>query len=76
MISGNDLPKPILYAATVEINDTFLLIGGLGEEEEAYDTIYKYDNGDWLEMPQKLSVPRFFSTAFIVSKGSYPICPE
>ena len=76
MISGNDLPKPILYAATVGINDTFLLIGGLGEEKEAYDTIYKYDNGDWLEMPQKLSVARFDLTAVIISEGEYPICPK
>ena len=74
MISGNALPKPILYAATVEINDTFLLIGGLGEEEEAYDTIYKYDNGDWLEIPQKLRVARFYSTAILVQKDSLTIC--
>ena len=75
LISGNDLPKPILYAATVGIDDTFLMVGGQGEKE-VYDSIYKYDNGDWLEMPQKLSVARFYSTALMVPKDSYPICPN
>ena len=75
LISGKDLPKPILYAATVGIDDTFLMVGGQGEKE-VYDTIYKYDNGNWLEMPQKLSVPRFYSTALMVPKDSYPICPN
>ena len=76
MLPGNDLPKPTLYAALVGIDDTFLMIGGLGERHEVHDTIYKYDSGDWLEMPQKLSVARFDSTAVIVSEGKYPICPK
>ena len=75
LISGKDLPKPIFYAATVGIDDTFLMVGGQGEKE-VYDSIYKYDNGYWLEMPQKLSVPRFYSTALMVPKDSYPICPN
>ena len=74
MISGTDLPKPTLYAALVGIDDTFLMIGGLGERKEVHDTIYKYDNGDWLEMPQKLKVARFMSTAVILSEGEYPFC--
>ena len=53
-----------------------ILVPGLGEREEVHDTIYKYDNGDWLEMPQKLSVARFDITAVIVSEGKYPICPK
>lgn len=73
---GNDLPKPTLLAATVGIDDTFLLIGGLGEGKIIHDTIYKYDNGDWLEMPQRLSLARFEATAVIVAKGEYPICPD
>ena len=71
-ISGENLPKSINYAASVEVGDTFLLIGGIGKDIS--DTIYKYDNGNWLEIPQKLSVARFYSTAIIVPTDTFTLC--
>ena len=70
--SGENLPKSINYAASVEVGDTFLLIGGIGKDIS--DTIYKYDNGNWSEIPQKLSVARFYSTAIIVPKDTFTLC--
>ena len=60
------------YAVSVGVHDTFLLIGGIGREIS--DMIYKYDNGDWLEIPQKLSVARFWATAIIVQRDSLTLC--
>ena len=72
--SGEDLPEPKpRYAAAVEVDDTFLLVGGYsGYSPKVMEIVYAYDCGHWLKLPQNLSVARAVSTAIVVPQEIFP----
>ena len=63
-----DLPTPddLDYAAAVQFENTFLLVGGHAYVELA--TIIKYDVGmeNWVIMEEKMQTPRYSFAAFLV----------
>ena len=82
-ISGNSLPHNLAYAATVEIDNTFTIIGGRSSTNNYIDTIYRYnrDNGQWVEEATTMSEAKTSMTAIKVkthifkarSSGKMPV---
>ena len=56
---GRELPLTIQGASTVQIDDTFLLVGG-ASHFDPLDTIYKLnpETFEWVEQQEKLEVAR------------------
>ena len=68
--SGTPLPSSIRYPSTVQLDGTFLVVGG------GNNLIYQYDpvTGDWILLPVTLSESRMFHTALMVPASIFPPC--
>ncbi len=57
---GPTLPQPICCMASVQYEDTFLLVGGDINSAEELDTIYQYNQTSetWTLRPERLSTPK------------------
>ncbi len=57
IILGRSLPAPIYAASVVQTENTFLIVGGLGQSANSLDTIYRYEptTGAWTLMRTRLS---------------------
>ena len=64
---GPDLPHDICCGASVQFENTFLVVGGF-HDNSYQDTIWKFDIdvGNWVIMDQKLATPRDYLAAFLV----------
>ena len=69
------MPKPINRATAVPYQNSFLLVGGLGDDGSSGD-IYHYNAEDdqWLEMESKLKTPRINHVALLVRKSLFSEC--
>ena len=69
--SGKDLPVALSGAAVVPFEETFLIIGGVGNNWS--DKVYKYTReGEWQEMPSmKLSEAKKGVAAMIVPSSLF-----
>ena len=78
--SGNSLPHSLYAAATVEHDDTFVIIGGKGGTSSgswtASDKIYKYDKGgsQLVEVLTTLSEEKPYLTAIKVKPSIFNSC--
>ena len=66
-IKGPDLPYTIWNGASIQLDDTFLIVGG--RHEASYlDIIWKFDveTEAWSFLDQKLKIARNVHTAFLV----------
>ena len=63
---GKDLPYSIRYGASVQLENTFLIVGGYNGSY--LNTLWKYDqlNEDWIQLNQTLKTARQWTTAFLV----------
>ena len=72
LFSGTDLPVPLNHAAVVPFETTFFIIGG---QYRYSDKVYRYTSntteGNWEEMPMKLSEGKFGVTAMIVPSSLF-----
>jgi len=74
---GRDLPVGLEFGQGVPFDTTFLIIGGnkyITEAEEfgKNDKVYKYTTeGEWEEMPIKLSEEKYVTTAIIVPSSLF-----
>ena len=67
---GTPFPSTINYASSVQLDRTFLVVGG------GNDLIYEYDlnTGDWKVLPATLGEPRSFHTALLVPASIFAQC--
>ncbi len=58
---GPLLPEPIFDMASVQYEDSFLLVGGFGTVSGSLDTIYQYNQTSetWILRPERLSAPKY-----------------
>ena len=75
---GSPFPIPITGAASVQLDDTFLVVGGWfeqGNSREYSDKIYKYQPATetWELLPLRLQEPAYAPIAFMVP-ASFPFC--
>ena len=66
---GPDLPGRLSLGATLQMNDTFVIIGGFNNEEgENYDSFYEYDQvtNSWVERAEKLTLGRHSVSAVLI----------
>ena len=70
---GPDLPYELQGGASVQYEDTFIIVGGLSSRRT--DQIIKFDvkTEDWIILPQHLQAPRDIFTAFLIP-DSYIEC--
>ena len=73
-LTGNNLPMPIRYGASVQYQDSFLIIGGdcssRSWSDRILDTIIKYnEDGEWETLPMRLATGRWRHT--VIPK---PVC--
>jgi hypothetical protein len=56
----------------VSYGDTFMLVGGLTDDNEVLDTVYRYipDREDWTLLPTRLASPKSKVAAVIVANAS------
>ena len=73
--TADDLPFGRLSgAAVVPFEDTFIMIGGDGSKKYS-NKLWKYKkNGEWEEMPNKLSEGKGYVTAIAVPSDIFPGC--
>ena len=64
---GPDLPHEIRFGASVQLGNTFLIVGGY-DGSIFYDTIWTFDveAEDWIELNQHLTTARDVTAAFLV----------
>ena len=74
-ISGNSMPQKLIDAATVQIEDSFMIYGGFNGSS-IVDKIYKYnkDGGQWEEMPTTMSEPKEGMTAIKIRPSIFNKC--
>lgn len=67
---GTPLPNTINHASSVQLDGTFMVVGG------GTDLIYEYEPAteDWKLLPVTLSEPRSFHTALMVPDSIFPQC--
>ncbi len=65
---GPTLPQAITYSASVQYEDTFLLLGGY-DSGLYLDTIYQYNQTleTWILRPETLSTPKYSMAAIFAS---------
>ena len=68
---GPDLPKPLYGGASVQYEDSFLLVGGFSTAARVASTslfTFEVETGLWRELPQKLTMGHdLYLTAVLVS---------
>ena len=74
------LPYPLEGAYRVNIEESFILVGGWGTTADQFyrDTMLKYqpESDTWLELPGKLKKGRADEPiAIVVDKAIFPACP-
>ena len=77
-IIGNRLPKPIVGAAAVPFNNSFLLVGGDDSSDLGFlADIYQYNaaEDDWLKLETELKTPKYGHVALLVQPSLFPECP-
>ena len=76
MVSANRLPKPILGAAVVPYDNSFLLVGGFSDGLYSAD-IHKYNavDDEWIKLEAELKTPRYNHVALLVEQSLFPECP-
>ena len=75
-IPGPNLPIDIRYAGVIQLEDTFLIVGGNSvSESRPLADIYEFDPEleTWEPRPEKLAHPRDHMAAFLVP-NSYANC--
>ena len=67
---GTTFPSAIDHASSVQLDGTFMVVGG------GNDLIYEYDTSteDWKLLLVTLSEPRMFHTALMVPASIFPQC--
>ncbi len=76
------LPKPLAFASSVQVGETFYLVGGTFRETSNYslltNAIHKFDPVAWkwvtLGKASWLSSPRTRLAAFAVDSRVFPLC--
>ena len=72
----------ISYAYDVRVDDTFVMVGGRFDSDEApfnydfYDTLIKYSpqSGTFTELPNRMKLARDSATAILVDRSIFPSC--
>ena len=64
---GPDLPYSIYRGASVQLNNTFLIVGG-DSNGTALDTIWKFDAEaeEWILLNEHMTTARYYTAAFLV----------
>ena len=77
IFSGYDLSFRLSFADDVRVDDTFAMVGGIQGTAETSDSIIKYlpESGTFLELPGKMKIPRYETTAILVDRSIFPSCP-
>ena len=68
---GPDLQRSIIFAASVQWQDSFLIVGGYASSASYLDSIYQFDvlgNG-WVLRPERMSIGRMDLAAIMVGKN-------
>ena len=73
--TGPDLPNQRTGMASVQLEDTFLAVGGTksrATSQAYYDTILQYDNINegWIEIPQKIPNGGFYAAAILLPEDA------
>ena len=70
---GPPLPSPLEYGLTVNIGETFFIVGGRDEDEENIGTILEFDvkNMAWITREETLSMPRALFYMITVEKDRF-----
>ena len=73
---GYDLSFRLSFADDIRVDDTFAMVGGIRGTAETSDSIIKYlpDSGTFVELPGKLKIPRYETTAILVDRSIFPSC--
>ena len=69
----------IKYADDIRVNDTFVMVGGYvfsGQDYFYSDMLIKYlpESGTFMELPGKMKLPRYDTTAILVERSIFPPC--
>jgi len=74
--TAQPLPQTLLGAATVQYQDTFILVGGRNSSLVTVDTLYMYQASDesWIELDAKLQSGKKDVIAMLVKKSNFPQC--
>ena len=74
--SGNEVSFRLSYADDIRVDDTFAMVGGIQGSADTSDTIVKYlpESGTFLELPGKMKLPRYDTTAILVDRSIFPPC--
>ena len=76
-VSVSNLPLDLIHAASVPIEDSFALFGGLDYADlRPLDSILRYisDSDSWVEMEAKLVTPRGWATVIPLKRSIFPPC--
>ena len=65
------LPIDISYGASVQYEDSFLIVGGYSFNDGELDTIYRFNviDNSWDLLPQRLGFPKYEIAAFLVPES-------
>ena len=74
--SGNEVSFRLSYADDIRVDDTFAMVGGIQGSADTSDAIVKYlpESGTFLELPGKMKLPRYDTTAILVDRSIFPPC--
>ena len=67
-------------AYDIRVDDTFVMVGGFGYEEDGVfgysDKLIKYwpESGTLMELPGKMKMPRENPVAILVDRSIFPAC--
>ena len=79
-LPGNDISFGTFVAYDIRVDDTFVIVGGRGDEEDGgfyfSDKLIKYlpESGTFMELPGKMKLPRSDHVAILVDRSIFPAC--